>query len=208
MNGMSPFITICEPRPEHSKLSSGSRAIKARQGVELHVGDLRVVDEDGSEVPKDGETLGEIVVLERGHEGLLRSGATAHAFGADGMHTGDARSSPGRICRDPRSTEGHHYQWGENISSVEVEGILPRHPSIQEVAVAGSPHEKWGEAPCAFVVLRSGAAWPEAELGNLRERIWRTSIPQGSVCRGVAKTATGVRFRIVLRGRKSAIIHQ
>jgi fatty-acyl-CoA synthase len=215
MTETSPFITICEPRPEHSKLSIRDRAvIKARQGVELLTsGDLRVVDEDGNEVPKDGETLGEIVV--RGNvvmKGYYNDpAATAHAFRGGWMHTGDAAVvHPDGYAEIRDRMKDIIISGGENISSVEVEGILLRHPSIQEVAVVGLPHEKWGEAPCAFVVLRSGAAATEAELREFaRANMAHFKVPQEfRFVEELPKTATGKIQKFVLRGRKSAISHQ
>src|SRR5262249_50643913 len=94
MTETSPFITICEPRPEHTEMSLAERAnVKARQGVELVTsGDLRVVDENGVDVPMDGETLGEIVVcgnvVMKGY--YNDTAATAQAFRGGWMHTGDA----------------------------------------------------------------------------------------------------------------------
>src|SRR5262245_21578908 len=128
MTETAPFITICEPRPEHESLSLRERAeIKARQGVELVTsGDLRVVDDNGNEVPADGETLGEIVV--RGN--VVMKGyyndpdATAHAFRGDWMHTGDAAvvHLDGYVEIRDRMKDVI-ISGGENISSVEVEGI-------------------------------------------------------------------------------------
>ena len=99
---------------------------------------------------------------------------------------------------------------GENISSVEVEGILLRHPAIQEVAVVGLPHERWGEAAHAFVVLKDGAAVSEAELNEFaRERMAGFKVPKGfTVVSGLPKTATGKIQKYVLRGRRPAIVKQ
>src|SRR5262247_3452806 len=159
----APFITVCEPRPEHASLSPAERAIvKARQGVELITsGDLRVVDEAMRDVPRDGTTVGEIVV--RGN--VVMKGyyndpeATAKALHGGYFHSGDAAVvHPDGYVDIRDSIKDVIISGGENISSVEVEGVLLRHPSVQEAAVVGMPDEKWGEAPHAFIVLKPGAS--------------------------------------------------
>ena len=99
---------------------------------------------------------------------------------------------------------------GENISSIEVEGVLLRHPAVQEVAIVGLPDEKWGESPHAFVVLKPGATATEAELRAFtRDRLAHFKAPQ--TVRFVAelpKTATGKIQKYVLRGGQSAISRQ
>src|SRR5262249_43035434 len=125
----SPFITICEPRPEHAVLSPAERAvIKARQGVELMTsGDLRVVGDDGHEVSHDGETLGDIVVCGN----VVRKRyyndpeATAHTFRGGCMHTGDAAVvHPDGYAEIRDRIKDIIISGGENISSIEVEGVL------------------------------------------------------------------------------------
>src|SRR5581483_6031980 len=165
----APFITVCEERPEHEALPLHERAIvKARQGVELITsGELRVVDDQGHDVPRDGETVGEIVV--RGN--VVMKGyyddpeATAHALRGGYFHSGDAAvvHADGYVeIRD--RLKDVIISGGENISSVEVEGVLLRHAAVQEAAVVGLPDAKWGEAPHAFVVLKPGAAVTSDEL--------------------------------------------
>jgi fatty-acyl-CoA synthase len=211
----SPFITICEARPEHAGLSPADRAvIKARQGVELMTsGDLRVLDDDGHEVPHDGETLGEIVVCGN----VVMKGyyndpeATAHAFRGGWMHTGDAAVvHPDGYAEVRDRIKDIIISGGENISSIEVEGVLLHHPAVQEVAVVGMPHEKWGEAPVAFVVLRSGVSVGEPELREFaRSRLAHFKIPQEfRFIPELPKTSTGKIQKFVLRGHKSAIHRQ
>jgi fatty-acyl-CoA synthase len=91
---------------------------------------------------------------------------------------------------------------GENISSVEVEGALLRHPAVQEVAIVGLPHEKWGETPHAFVVLRDGESATEQEIiAFARERLAHFKAPRGvSFVSELPKTATGKIQKFVLRG--------
>ncbi|HCI80394.1 MAG TPA: o-succinylbenzoate--CoA ligase, partial [Ktedonobacter sp.] len=165
----APFITICEPRTEHSKLSPQERAIiKARQGVELITsGELIVIDEQSNEVPHDGETLGEIVargnVVMKGYYNDPE--ATERAFAGGWFHTGDAAVvHPDGYVEIRDRIKDVIISGGENISSIEVEGVLLRHPAVQEVAVVGMPDEKWGEAPHAFVVLKSGQNATDDEM--------------------------------------------
>ena len=99
---------------------------------------------------------------------------------------------------------------GENISSIEVEAALLRHPRVQEVAVVGMPHEKWGEAPHAFVVLKQGATATEAELRAFaREHLAHFKAPQGvTFVAELPKTATGKIQKFVLRGGRVGISTQ
>jgi len=99
---------------------------------------------------------------------------------------------------------------GENISSVEVEGCLLRHPAVQEVAVVGLPHERWGEAPCAFVVLKAGQKVTDQELREFaREKLAHFKVPQWvTFVDELPKTATGKIQKFVLRGRVPAIARQ
>jgi len=211
----SPFITICEERPEHTQLTPQERAvIKARQGVELITsGELIVMDPNGNEVPHDGETLGEIVV--RGNavmKGYFRdSEATARAIYDGWFHTGDvAVTHPDGYIEIRDRLKDVIISGGENISSVEIEGVLLCHPAVQEAAIVGMPHEKWGEAPHAFVVLRSGATASEAELKQFaRDQLAHFKVPQWiSFVNELPKTATGKIQKYILRGKGVAIAKQ
>ncbi|HUY61986.1 MAG TPA: long-chain-fatty-acid--CoA ligase [Candidatus Dormibacteraeota bacterium] len=211
----SPFITVCEPRPEHEGLSPAERAvIKARQGVELLTsGELRVVDDQGQEVPWDGESLGEIVV--RGNAvmtGYYRDPeATERAMGDGWFHSGDAAVvHPDGYAEIRDRLKDVIISGGENISSVEVEGTLLRHPAVQEAAIVGLPHERWGEAPHAFVVLRPGASATAEELTAFtRDRLAHFKVPHGVTFVGeLPKTATGKIQKYVLRGSAAAIVRQ
>jgi fatty-acyl-CoA synthase len=211
----APFITVCEPRPEHDRLSPADRAVvKARQGVELLTsGELRVVDERGHEVASDGQTMGEIVV--RGN--VVMKGyyndpeATERAMGDGWFHTGDAAvvHADGYVeIRD--RIKDVIISGGENISSVEVEGALLRHPAIQEVAIVGMPDERWGESPHAFVVLAAGSDATEAELIDFaRERLAHFKAPRHvHFVAELPKTATGKIQKYVLRGGAAGIARQ
>ena len=211
----SPFITVCEPRPEHARLAADQRAVvKARQGVELITsGELRVVGSDGAEVPWDGDTMGEIVV--RGN--AVMAGyfddpeATRRAMGDGWFHSGDAAvvHHDGYVeIRD--RIKDVIISGGENISSVEVEGVLLRHPSVQEVAIVGLPDEKWGEAPHAFVVLRPDAQATEADIvGFARSNLAHFKAPKVvHFVDELPKTATGKIQKFVLRKGAPAIARQ
>jgi fatty-acyl-CoA synthase len=211
----APFITVCEPRPEHDTLSSEERAVmKARQGVELVTsGELMVADSELNEVPHDGATLGEIVV--RGNvvmEGYYNDPkATAAAFAGGWFHSGDAAVvHPDGYLEIRDRFKDVIISGGENISSVEVEGALLRHPAILEVAVVGVPDAKWGEAPYAFVVLRQGASATEEELREFaRARLAHFKVPKNfRFIPELPKTATGKIQKYVLRGGRPAISAQ
>ena len=204
----SPFITICEARPEHDGLGLSDLAVlKACQGVELITsGELLVVDEDGREVPHDGLTLGEIVV--RGN--VVMKGyyndpeATAKALEGGYFHSGDAAVvHPSGYVEIRDRLKDVIISGGENISSVEVEGVLLRHPAVQEVAIVGLPNEKWGESPQAFVVLKAGASATAEELREFAHgRLAHFKAPHGvTFVADLPKTATGKVQKYVLRGR-------
>ncbi len=202
----APFITICAPLPEHETLTTADRAvIKARTGVELITsGELRVVDEKGDEVPADGQSLGEIVV--RGNvvmDGYYQDPeATERAMGDGWFHSGDAAVvHPDGYVEIRDRIKDVIISGGENISSIEVEGVLLRHPAVAEAAIVGLPHERWGEAPYAFVVLRAGGQATERELIDFtRDRLAHFKAPHGvSFVDELPKTATGKIQKFVLR---------
>jgi fatty-acyl-CoA synthase len=202
----APFITVCAPLPEHEGMPLADRAvIKARTGVELLTsGELRVVDSDGREVPADAQTVGEIVV--RGNvvmEGYYHDPeATERAMGDGWFHTGDAAVvHPDGYVEIRDRLKDVIISGGENISSIEVEGVLLRHPAVQEVAIVGLPDEKWGETPHAFVVLRDGASVTDDDLiAFARKHLAHFKAPRGVTFVGeLPKTATGKIQKFVLR---------
>ncbi|TMG17829.1 MAG: long-chain-fatty-acid--CoA ligase [Chloroflexi bacterium] len=211
----SPFLTICEPRPEHASRSTSERAvIKALTGVEM-IGacELRVVDGDGKDVPADGQTLGEIVA--RGN--VIMQGyyndpeATKKVMGDGWFHTGDAAvMHPDGYAEIRDRIKDVIISGGENISSIEVEGVLLRHPAVLEAAIVGLPHEKWGEAPFAYVVLKPGASATEAELiAFTRDHLAHFKAPHGvTFVDELPKTATGKIQKFVLRKGAAAIVRQ
>jgi fatty-acyl-CoA synthase len=211
----SPFLTICEPRPEHQSLSATERAVvKARTGVEMiGAGELRVVDSEGRDVPADSQTLGEIVfrgnVVLKGY--YSDSEATQKVMGDGWFHTGDAAViHPDGYVEIRDRIKDVIISGGENISSIEVEGVLLRHPAVQEAAIVGLPHEKWGEAPFAYVVLKSGATATERELIDFtRDRLAHFKAPHGvTFVNELPKTATGKIQKYVLRKGAAAIVRQ
>jgi fatty-acyl-CoA synthase len=211
----APFISVCEPRPEHDLLAPAERAvIKARQGVELITsGELRVVDDDGCDVPHDGATVGEIVV--RGN--VVMKGyyndpeATAVALRGGYFHSGDAAVVHPDGYMDIRDRlKDVIISGGENISSVEVEGVLLRHAAVQEAGVVGLPDAQWGEAPHAFVVLKPDATVTAEELRTfVRDRLAHFKAPRSiTFIPELPKTATGKIQKFVLRGRRPGIAAQ
>ena len=215
MTEASPLITFCEPLPEHQTLALSERAeIKARQGVELvSSGELRVVDEHGTDVPRDGQSLGEIIV--RGNvvmKGYYDDPEATNAAIKDGWyHSGDAAIvHPDGYVEIRDRFKDVIISGGENISSVEIEGCLLRHPAVQEVAVVGMPHERWGESPHAFVILRDGARTTEEELKlHVRNSLAHFKTPQWvSFVDQLPKTATGKVQKFMLRGGRAGIARQ
>jgi fatty-acyl-CoA synthase len=208
----APAISICEPRPEHQRLSADDRArIKARQGVELITsGELRVVDDQGNDVPADGRTPGEIVA--RGNvvmQGYYNDpDATEQCMGDGWFHTGDAAvMHPDGYVQITDRLKDVIISGGENISSVDVEAMLLRHAAIQECAVVGVPHDKWGEAPHAFVVFKSGqSATPDALRAFCREHMAHFKVPHAfTPIAELPKTATGKIQKFVLRKGRANI---
>ena len=211
----SPLISVCEELPEHAALSATQRAqIKARQGVELVTsGELHVVDAEGRDVPRDGTSVGEIVV--RGNA-VMRGyfndpEATALAMRGGWFHSGDAAVvHPDGYIEIRDRLKDVIISGGENISTVEVEGVLLQHAAIREAAVVGMPHERWGEAPHAFVVLQPGAQADAQEIREfVRARLAHFKAPQWvTFVAELPKTATGKIQKFILRGRRGAIAQQ
>src|SRR5207247_4816723 len=209
------FITICAPLPEHETLTPADRAVvKARTGVELITsGELQVVDAKGEEVPADGQALGEIVV--RGNvvmDGYYHDPeATQRVMGGGWFHTGDAAVvHPDGYVEIRDRIKDVIISGGENISSVEVDGVLLRHPAVASAASGGLPHAKWGEAPHAYVVLKSGASATEQELIKLcRDRLAHFKAPHSvTFVQELPKTATGKIQKYVLRKGAAAVVRQ
>jgi fatty-acyl-CoA synthase len=207
MTEASPLITFCEPLPEHQKLSLTERAeIKARQGVELvSSGELRVVDEHGNHVPRDGQSLGEIVV--RGNvvmKGYYNDPEATNAAIKDGWyHSGDAAVvHPDGYVEIRDRFKDVIISGGENISSVEVEACLLRHLAVREVAVVGMPHDKWGKR---LMPLSSCARAPRRRKRSsnfTHATVWPTSRHRnGSASSTSCQRRRRVRYRSSYFGR-------
>jgi fatty-acyl-CoA synthase len=212
---VSPIVTIAESRPEHAGLDPAARAvIKARQGVEyLANAEVRVVDDEGNEVAPDGASMGEIII--RGNavmKGYYNDPeATAKAIRNGWFYSGDAAVvHPDGYIEIRDRWKDIIISGGENISSVEIEGVLLRHPAVQESAVVGLPHEKWGETPQAFIVLKPGVeTTPEALRQFCRDHLAHFKVPHGfEFTAELPKTATGKIQKYVLRGGRANITRQ
>ena len=200
-------ILQAAPQDEWSDKSLSEQAVlKARQGVKMAMmEDVSVVDETGTPVPHDGETMGEIII--RGNavmKGYLKDAkATQAAFGSGWFLSGDLGViyPDGYIQLKDRAKD-IIISGGENISSVEVEGTLYKHESVGEAAVVAMADEKWGEVPCAFVELKPGHDITEADLINFcADNMARFKRPKKIVFGPLPKTATGKIQKKVLRDR-------
>lgn len=180
-------------------------AIKARTGV-LHpmMEDIHVVDQETrAPVPHDGQTLGEIVI--RGNsvmKGYYKNpDATAEAFEGGFFRSGDiAFQHPDGYIKITDRLKDVIISGGENVSSVEVEDALMRHPAVSLCAVVARPDDKWGETPCAFVELKPGASTDEAALmAFCRERLAGFKTPKTVIFQDLPKTSTGKIQKFILR---------
>jgi fatty-acyl-CoA synthase len=202
-----PF-TVCAWRGEWDELPDEERhRRKARQGVPPVIGGgVRVLDGDGNDVPADGVTQGEIAL--RGNIVMLGylddAEATARACADGWFHSGDgAVMHPDGYVEIRDRLKDVIVSGGENISSVEVEQVLVRHPSVLEVAVIGIPDDRWGERPKAFVTLADGCVLDAAELiAFSREQLAHFKCPDSVEFGALPKTSTGKVQKVVLRERE------
>ena len=202
---------ICDWRSEWDGLPAAEQArIKARQGVgTLVTSSVRVLDADGTDVPADGTTQGEIAI--RGNNVMLgyykdpEATAAACVAGPRGtwFRTGDMAVMHDHGYVEVRDrAKDVIISGGENIASIEVEQALASHPDVVECAVVAAPDDTWGEVPAAFVVLRAGAAVTEAELvEHVKSRIARFKAPKSVTFADLPKTATGKIQKFALRDR-------
>ncbi len=186
--------------------------LKSRQGVRYpSLEGLRVMDPERMEaVPPDGVTLGEVMM--RGNlvmKGYLRNPeATAGAFAGDWFHTGDlAVAHPDGYIELKDRSKDIIISGGENISSIEIENALYRHPAVAAAAVVARPDQRWGETPCAFIELRDHARTvTEAELiAFCRNELAHFKVPKTVVFGALPKTSTGKIQKFVLRERARAL---
>ncbi|MRU15911.1 acyl-CoA synthetase [Roseovarius sp. A21] len=199
---------VNEWHADWSALPAAEQArLKARQGVRyLPLEQLDVLDPDTMQpVPRDGETMGEVMF--RGNvvmKGYFRNAeATQKALSGGWFHSGDLGvvHPDGYIQLKDRSKD-IIISGGENISSIEVEEALYRHPSVAVAAVVAMPHEKWGETPCAFVELNVGQEVDEAGLRNwCREHLAHYKVPGRIIFETIPRTSTGKIQKFVLRER-------
>lgn len=200
--------TVCARQEAWQHLPPEELAQKmARQGVCYPVLEgLSVLNpESMMPVPRDGETIGEIMM--RGHDvmkGYLKDKqATKAAFAGGWFHTGDlgVMHEDGYIEIKDRAKD-IIISGGENISTIEVEGALYRHPAVLEAAVVGKPDTKWGETPCAFVTLKAGEKVSEqALIDHCRELLAHFKVPKTIVLTELPKTSTGKVQKNILRDR-------
>jgi 3-(methylthio)propionyl---CoA ligase len=204
--------TVCAKHPEWSSLPFDEQVrLNGRQGVRYHVEEgFTVMDpETMTPVPADGETMGEIVF--RGNitmKGYLKNPkATEEAFRGGWFHSGDlAVMQPDGYVKIKDRSKDIIISGGENISSLEVEDVLYRHPAVLAAAVVAKPDEKWGETPCAFVELKQDAKTTEKEIIEFcRGHLARFKAPRAVIFGELPKTSTGKIQKFVLREKaKSA----
>ena len=203
---------VCAKQPQWSALDLTERAmLNGRQGVAYPLQEaVRVLDPETMQpVPADGETMGEIFfrgnIVMKGY--LKNPQATAEAFAGGWFHTGDlAVTHPDGYIKIKDRSKDIIISGGENISSLEVEDALCRHPAVMLAAVVAQPDAKWGEVPCAFIELKPGAQTSEAELlTHCQGLLARFKVPKRVVFGELPKTSTGKIQKFMLRDQvKSA----
>ena len=200
--------TVCAKHDAWDALDIGERArLNARQGVRYHLQrDVRVLDpETMKPVPQDGETMGEIMfkgnIVMKGY--LKNPKATAEAFAGGWFHSGDlAVQYPDGYFKIKDRSKDIIISGGENISSIEVEDVLYRHPDVLAAAVVARPDPKWGETPCAFVELKFGVhTTPEEIVAHCRKHLAGFKVPRFVVFGELPKTSTGKIQKFELRKR-------
>jgi fatty-acyl-CoA synthase len=203
-------MTTSGVHPEWEDLDMDERArLMARQGQGYCTADLvRVVDENMQDVERDGETMGEIVM----HGNMVAKGyfeneeATEEAFEGGWYHSGDvAVWHPDGYIEIRDRNKDIIISGGENISTIEVEQAVARHPAVMEAAVVATPDEKWGERPKAFVVLKKGQEATEEEIIDFcKDHIARFKAPAAVEFGDLPKTSTGKVQKFVLRDKEWA----
>ena len=205
-------VSVCAWHEEwDAKPPSARAALKARQGVSYPVQEGLMVADPVTlvPVPADGETMGEIMM--RGNitmKGYFKNQPTTDAaFQGGWFHTGDlAVMHPDGYLEIRDRSKDIIISGGENISTIEVEGVLYRHPAVLEAAVVARPDPIWGETPCAFVTLRPGAVANEAEIiAFCREHLARFKVPKTVVFGELPKTSTGKMQKFALREQARAL---
>jgi fatty-acyl-CoA synthase len=204
--------TVCAAHADWAQLGIGERArLNSRQGVRYHLQDaVAVLDPYTLQpVPADGETMGEIMF--RGNiamKGYLKNPtATQEAFAGGWFHTGDlAVCYPDGYLKIKDRSKDIIISGGENISSLEVEDVLYRHPAVAAVAVVAKPDERWGETPCAFVELKTGAQVSAQELiAHCKQHLPGFKVPRAVEFCELPKTSTGKIQKFELRKRAGSV---
>ncbi len=204
--------TVNDWKQEWDALEGPARAKKkARQGVRYHaLEDLTVMDpETMARVPADGEAMGEVMfrgnVVMKGY--LKNPKATAEAFKGGWFHSGDLGvMHPDNYIQLKDRSKDIIISGGENISSIEVEDCLYKHPAIQAAAVVAKPDEKWGETPCAFVELKPGkVASAEDIMEWCRKGLAKFKVPKHVVFTELPKTSTGKIQKFKLRDKAKEV---
>lgn len=198
--------TVCAQHEAWNALNIGERArLNARQGVRYHLQrDVRVMDPETLQpVPWDGQTMGEIMF--RGNiamKGYLKNPqATDDAFRGGWFHSGDlAVQYPDGYIQIKDRSKDIIISGGENISSIEVEDVLYRHPAVLAAAVVAKPDEKWGETPCAFLEIKAGAQVTEQDIiAHCKQHLAGFKVPRTVVFGELPKTSTGKIQKFELR---------
>jgi fatty-acyl-CoA synthase len=198
--------SVCVKHESWDQMDIGERAsLNARQGVRYHLQQgITVMDPDTMQpVPADGETMGEIMF--RGNitmKGYLKNEkATREAFAGGWFHTGDlAVMNPDGYVKIKDRSKDIIISGGENISSIEVEDVLYRHPAIMAAAVVAKPDPKWGETPCAFVEVKPGAeVSAEDIIAHCKQHLAGFKVPRAVMFGELPKTSTGKIQKFALR---------
>jgi len=199
-------VMVCAQQPDWQTMDVGERArLNARQGLRYHLQrDAQVRDpETMAAVPQDGQTMGEIML--RGNiamKGYLKNPeATQEAFRGGWFHTGDlAVQDPDGYIKIKDRSKDIIISGGENISSIEVEDVLYRHPAVLAAAVVAKPDARWGETPCAFVELKPGAQVSAEDIvAHCKKHLAGFKIPRAVVFGELPKTSTGKIQKFELR---------
>ncbi|MEC4722712.1 acyl-CoA synthetase [Noviherbaspirillum sp. CPCC 100848] len=197
---------VCVKHDEWASVDISERArLNARQGVRYHLQQaVTVMDpETMTPVPADGETIGEIMfagnIMMKGY--LKNESATQEAFAGGWFHTGDlAVVYPDGYIKIKDRSKDIIISGGENISSIEVEDVLYRHPAVMYAAVVAMPDPKWGETPCAFIELKTGASITSDEIiSHCKKHLAGFKVPRAVMFGEVPKTSTGKIQKFTLR---------
>jgi fatty-acyl-CoA synthase len=203
---------VCEKQEQWEAADIGERArLNARQGVRYPLEEaVTVLDPETMQpVPADGETIGEIMfrgnIVMKGY--LKNEAATQEAFAGGWFHSGDlAVIHPDGYVKIKDRSKDIIISGGENISSIEVEDVLYRHPAVMAAAVVAMPSEKWGETPCAFIELRPGAVVTEQDIiAHCKLHLAGFKVPRAIVFSDLPKTSTGKIQKFELRQRAGSV---